>query len=698
MSTFKFRVQPIPTFSSVPAAPVSSAPVETFTHRFLINPVVTPSSSASSPPSDASSSESQATAGSFARDLQLDKYNIKLASAAEIQPWIDAEECSHTIELLYKQTRQNQCKKYKHTWTEKVIYVCSRQGSGGKKKYNLKNPPRHRKISQKRTGCSCRITFKKYPDTECVLGFYNAKHDHQTGQANAPYTRVRHEDRIWIAAMLRMGIEPQRVLDEIQGNIHKESNLNNLRDSKQRSTRSEFITMADIRRIQKGIEAEDIRMHAKDSLSTLEWVNRCREDGLFTVVVCDKWGHGVPAGWMLSSNAKEVTTDFFLDKLRQRNLHIIPENWMSDFDKGQINSIRKKYPESARIFRCWWHVLHAWQQYFVIAHYPELWALLKGWIHIADPVEFEQCWLKIQAVAPDSVITYLMKNWLLVKCMWSAVFRIGRTIWQDSDTNMLLKIVPYYIARRHCQDCGFGGPNLEVKKRREVTERAESIGKDSIEVVESGLMYKVKSQSGCHQYDVDIDAYHCSCLSFPLINFCKHICAVQTHFPSEVTTGGEQFVCDASEKFAEFVAAQPGSDDESDDDIDEANSEISISVDSLVDKLHSLSIRTRLQPPSQITQNLKVLDEVLTNVLNDIGIDHEKDLLPRRKHVALHQGGGWQQTQQVMGAKRKGTKTTKHIDGYSGNKASGKKAEPDARAPKRRKIDVSIFSLLFCCI
>ncbi|KAJ7572383.1 hypothetical protein C8J56DRAFT_747566, partial [Mycena floridula] len=104
-------------------------------------------------------------------------------------------------------------------------------------------------------------------------------------------------------------------------------------------------------------------------------------------------------------------------------------------------------------------------------------------------------------VAPDSVITYLTKNWLPVKCMQSAVFRIGRTIWQDSDTNMLLeawhhvlkgkflegkrnrhvdhllhvlidKVVPYYIARRHRQDCGFEGPNLEVKKRHEVTECA----------------------------------------------------------------------------------------------------------------------------------------------------------------------------------------------------------------------------------
>jgi hypothetical protein len=256
--------------------------------------------------------------------------------------------------------------------------------------------------------------------------------------------------------------------------------------------------MADIRRIQKGIEAEDIRMHSKDSLSTLEWVNRCREDGsllafkassdpaplnseldadafalciqtryqqecwekhgrsfagldathnttyyenmsLFTVLVRDPWGHGIPVGWMLSSNAKEVTTDFFLGKLRERNPDIIPEKWMSDFDKGQINSIRKKYPESKDIFLCWWHVLHAWQQHFIVSHYPELWALLKEWLRITDPDKFDEKWVEIQAAAPDSVIAYLTKTWMPVKHMWSAVFRAGRSIWQVSDTNMLVE-------------------------------------------------------------------------------------------------------------------------------------------------------------------------------------------------------------------------------------------------------------------
>ncbi|KAJ7576586.1 hypothetical protein C8J56DRAFT_762085, partial [Mycena floridula] len=112
-------------------------------------------------------------------------------------------------------------------------------------------------------------------------------------------------------------------------------------------------------------------------------------------------------------------------------------------------------------------------------------------------------------LAPDSVVSYLETTWLPVQEMWSAVYRTGRTIWEVSDTNMLVeawhhvlkgkflegkrnrrvdhllhvlidRVVPYYIARGHRQACGFEGPNLEVKRRREISERGEQLSKDSI--------------------------------------------------------------------------------------------------------------------------------------------------------------------------------------------------------------------------
>jgi hypothetical protein len=70
--------------------------------------------------------------------------------------------------------------------------------------------------------------------------------------------------------------------------------------------------------------------------------------------------------------------------------------------------------------------------------------------------------------------------------------------------------------------------DLEVKKRLEIEERAKSIKS----VVEEPDIYQVQSGSNPDVfYRVDLDAYDCSCLSFPAICFCQRICAVQNKFP-----------------------------------------------------------------------------------------------------------------------------------------------------------------------
>ena len=162
---------------------------------------------------------------------------------------------------------------------------------------------------------------------------------------------------------------------------------------------------------------------------------------LFTVIIQDNWGHGeiicyyyctvwylmviyikgCLIAWMISSNVMEATIDFFLGTLCETNPKVILSKIMSDFDKAQINAIRNCYPES-QVFLCWWHVniLHTWQQHIVISHYPELWNLLKGWIHLMGEAEFNECWTKIQALAPTSFIEYIQVYWLPEWPMWSA--------------------------------------------------------------------------------------------------------------------------------------------------------------------------------------------------------------------------------------------------------------------------------------
>lgn len=141
---------------------------------------------------------------------------------------------------------------------------------------------------------------------------------------------------------------------------------------------------------------------------------------------------------MLSSNGTEATVDFFLAKLRKANPNVKPKIFMSDKDHAQMNSIKRRYPES-RLLLCWWHVLHAWQQHFVTTHYPELWELMKGWIRITDQAEFDSCWVKIQALAPESVIEYLKTYWLNEPELWSAIHRVKRGVLELGDTNMLVE-------------------------------------------------------------------------------------------------------------------------------------------------------------------------------------------------------------------------------------------------------------------
>lgn len=51
--------------------------------------------------------------------------------------------------------------------------------------------------------------------------------------------------------------------------------------------------------------------------------------------------------------------------------------------------------------------------------------------------------------------------------------------------------------------------------------------------VEDGR-YLVRSKSDPDQlYEVDLETYTCTCLDFPLICYCKHICAIQDYFEEE---------------------------------------------------------------------------------------------------------------------------------------------------------------------
>ena len=238
-------------------------------------------------------------------------------------------------------------------------------------------------------------------------------------------------------------------------------------------------------------------------------------------------------------------------------------------------------------------------------------------------------------------------------------------------------VVPYYIGRVRQQDFGFEGPDLEVKKQQEITERALTVPKDFITEIEAGHLYHVRSQSGSHHYHVDLDAYTCGCLSYPLINFCKHLCVVQNHFPIGQKPG-EIFTLDKQD--TEIQGMEDSGEDLGEEDKDQEK------ISGLVDKLQHLSVRTQLQRPLKLTPALANLDQSLDAAFSDLGHTEDVDrVLPKHKRVAPNQRSGWHETATVMGTNIKTKRASKHTDPYSAKEASGKKAQPDAMRPLKRK-------------
>ncbi|KAJ7150787.1 hypothetical protein C8R46DRAFT_963375, partial [Mycena filopes] len=401
---------------------------------------------------------------------------------------------------------------------------------------------------------------------------------------------------------------------------------------------------------------------------------------------------------MISSNATEATVDYFFMVFIQNNPCFISLRIMCDHDRATMNVVQRRCPES-QLLLCWWHVPHAWQQHFCVAHYPELWAELKRWFRIQDPDEFLACWARIQELAPQSVIDYLVKTWLGEKELWSGVYRQNRTVYDLGDTNMLVEAwhhvlkskhlrgkrgrridnlintliniaIPHYIAGHRAQEFGFQGPNLEVRARLKIKAKGELILPEDIQEVEAGNIFEVRSQTDrSRSYTVNIEANTCSpCPSFPTISYCKHICAVHNNFPGVVEHQSHSAAPAATPRPSNLNPPASPTSQQSHDHL---------LLGYIVHKLQHLQ-RANVVPSAALTDSLRTLDSSLNAVVGD------QLLLPPKKNVApnLH---SWTETAaamgvgKVIGATKKGAKKRTHTDAHAGGQGSGKQAKPDAR-------------------
>ena len=156
-------------------------------------------------------SSSSAGRSSYEYDL-AHGYNLKWGNQSELDAWLRKETESKTIEFVRKEIRRNKDQTTSRQWNERHIYVCGRGFTGGKKVYTKKHTWTRKVPLKHTTGCPCRLTIAYYPHTTMLLGKYNDEHTHELGNQNARFTCLPKDTREEIERLLRLGVEPKKVV------------------------------------------------------------------------------------------------------------------------------------------------------------------------------------------------------------------------------------------------------------------------------------------------------------------------------------------------------------------------------------------------------------------------------------------------------------------------------------------------------
>ena len=75
------------------------------------------------------------------------------------------------------------------------------------------------------------------------------------------------------------------------------------------------------------------------------------------------------------------------------------------------------------------------------------------------------------------------------------------------------------------------GPNLNDSHHQRVEASTRNISLDSIHYVDSTTFYVASQSLLGHYYLIDLTQSACDCKDFPRIWYCKHITAINMHFP-----------------------------------------------------------------------------------------------------------------------------------------------------------------------
>ena len=230
---------------------------------------------------------------------------------------------------------------------------------------------------------------------------------------------------------------------------------------------------------------------------------------------------------------------------------------------------------------------------------------------------------------------------------------------------------------------GLEGPDLEEVYHEQILENTRNISLDSIHPV-SNTEFLVASESNPgHCYLIDLTQPTCDCKDFPRIRLCKHIAAVNVHFPPLCSKGS------SFSKILECMCDQDLPQSAPKSNADEEHVVLLKDIKALYQQLTALSDDT--------TPDLEALKTVKHSLKAVIALANRSQALPKKDDFNPNQKT-WAETAKCMGARKaprwkpglpsgniteqcigpvKG-KCCKYSDPYAAGKRLGKRAKPDA--------------------
>ena len=145
--------------------------------------------------------------GSFNYDREHGDYPLEWSNLDTFNAWRWEEELRYLIELIASMVKHGG-----PLWTEKRLYICLRQLSGGWNPYEKKNLGWKCKINSKKKGCHCWVVIELYPHTDTILGNYTNTHDHEISSDNIAYTWMLGVAQGQIKSMLVQKVDHKEIV------------------------------------------------------------------------------------------------------------------------------------------------------------------------------------------------------------------------------------------------------------------------------------------------------------------------------------------------------------------------------------------------------------------------------------------------------------------------------------------------------